>query len=309
MNANAVRSAAINIPVSGNSLGFMYLAEKVSPDDNEVKNLEYTDKAGVRFAEFDTCLQTFRCMNRNGRQYYGPNIDEMLKAERIVTMLSTNAWYGEMDHPYAVYKGKELSSERIQIIEMSRRSHKILNPVVKGDILRARIQTASGTEYGRGFCDEILQGLIPSFSCRAIAGIQMINGQPYVIVRKLITYDWVLYPSHKEANMEGKPKFIQKSSALISLESAGIDRSNEIEDIRNCYTEDVYIPLEEILSYTGVKDPSVNYILESFDLSMDDLIGFDSSINHAIIKDGDNTIYANISPNTKHEVMDFLSSF
>lgn len=294
---------------SAGNIGLMYISEQVSPADNTITNLKYNDNASTRYAEFDTVLQTFRCINRNGRKYWGPNINDMLKAERIVTMLSTNSWYGEMDHPYALHKNQDLSSERIQTIEMSRRSHKILVPEVHGDILRAKIQTASGTEAGRGFCDEIIQGLIPSFSCRAIAGIQMIEGEPYVIVRKLITYDWVLYPSHKEANMDGKPKFIMKSSALVSLESAGIDRSREIDDIRNQYTQDVLIPLKEILEYAGMKDPNTQVILEAFDLSLDDIVGFDNGLNHAIIRDGDNTIYANISPKTKHEVSNFLSSF
>ena len=291
------------------NLGLYYISEQVSPEDNEVRNLKTQDTAGTKWAEFDTILQSFRCLNRNNRKYWGPNIDEMLMAERIQTMLSTNAWYGEMDHPYARLESEKLSSERIQIIEMSRRSHKILRPQRHGDLLRATIQTASGTDYGRGFYNEIIQGLIPSFSCRALAGIQAINGEPYVICRKLITYDWVLYPSHKEANMDGKPKFISKKESAIMLESAGITTESVMNDIRDSYTKDVFIPLEEILSYTGAKDPSVNVIMESFGLSLDDLQGFDRSLQHAILVDGSNTIYANISPKTRNEVMDFLASF
>lgn len=289
-------------------MGLMFIAEQVSPENNVVDSLKYQEKAGVKFAQFDTILQTFRCLNRNKRKYWGPNIDDMLKAERIVTMLRTNAWYGEMDHPYAAYQDQKLSPERIQLIEMSRRSHKIMNPAVKGDILRATIQTASGTEWGKGFCDEILQGLIPSFSCRAIAGIQNINGEPYVIVRKLITYDWVLYPSHHDANMEGTPQFMSKSSALVALESAGVDNGKH-EDMRESYTKDILIPLKEILEHVGIKDPNTNAIMESFDLSLEDMVGFDSNLDHTIIRDGDNTIYAKISPQTKHSVIDFLSSF
>lgn len=298
-----------NILLNESEIGLMYISEQVSPTENSVMNLNVVDRAGTQFAEFETVLQTFRCINRNGRKYWGPNIADRLKDERILTMLSTNSWYGEMDHPYSSIKDQQLSSERIQAIELTRRSHKILKPAVHGDIIKATIQTASGTDAGRGFCSEIIQGLIPSFSCRAIAGIQMLNGEPYVIVRKLITYDWVLYPSHKEANMEGKPKFIAKSAALISLESAGIERQKEISDIRDHYTVDVLIPLKEILEYAGMKDPNTQIILEKFDLSLNDIVGFDSSLNHTVIRDNDNTIYAKISPKTKHEVKNFLSSF
>ena len=302
---HSIASSPIGKQFLNNDIGLFYIAEQVSPETNEVKNLDVITKAGTSYAEFDTILQTFRCLNRNGRKYYGPNVADMLKAERIQTMLSTNAWYGEMDHPYAAIDGEKLSSERIQIIEMSRRSHKILNPAVKGDILRAKIQTASGTVYGEGFMKEIIQGLIPSFSARAIAGIQMLNGEPYVIMRKLITYDWVLYPSHKEANMDGKPSFITKSVANEMLESAGIDNF----DMRNNYTDDVLIPLKEILEYCGMKDPNTQIIMESFDLSLEDIKGFSNDLSSVIIRDNDNTIYAKISPNTKKEVSNFLTSF
>lgn len=306
--ASFATPSSADMRYAGN-LGLFYISEQVSPEDNVVHNLKTNEVAGAQWAEFDTVLQSFRCLNRNGRKYWGPNLDEMLHAERILTMLSTNAWYGEMDHPYAAHEGEKLSSERIQIIEMSRRSHKILRPEVHGDLLRATIQTASGTEYGMGFYREIIQGLIPSFSCRALAGIQMINGEPYVICRKLITYDWVLYPSHKEANMDGKPKFITKKAAATVLESAGMVTEQAVNDIRNSYTKDVLIPLEEILRYAGKKDPTVNVIMESFGLSLDDLKGFDSTLQHAILVDGSNTIYANISPKTRNEVVDFLTSF
>lgn len=304
------------------SAGFMFIAEQVSPEDNIVKDISYKEVGKTFFVKFHTILQTFRKLNRNGRQYWGPNVADMLKAERIRTMLRTNSWYGEMDHPYQKYKEATLSAERVQTIEMERRSHKILLPVVNGDILEGDIETASGTEFGRGFALEIIQGLIPSFSCRAIAGIQMIDGKPYVIMRKLITYDWVLYPSHHEAEMVGQPKFAtrtlngivanesgdaSKISAATVLESSGIISSGMADDIREHYTEDVLIPLKDMLEMAS-KDYNVNTIMESFDLRKEDLIGFDAHLDHAIIRDGDNTIYAGISRDTKNTVSDFLTS-
>lgn len=109
--------------------------------------------------------------------------------------------------------------------------------------------------------------------------------------------------------MEGKPKFIKKSEALITMESAGFHSGNFANDIRDNYTQDILIPLKEILEYAGNKDVNTQVIMEAFDLSIDDIVGFDNGLNHVIIKDKDNTIYANMSPKTRHEVVDFLSSF
>ena len=69
------------------------------------------------------------------------------------------------------------------------------------------------------------------------------------------------------------------------------------------------IPLKEILESVGKTDVNTQMILESFELTADDIVGIDKTHNFAIIKDNDNTIYANINPETKHRVDDFFNSF
>ena len=49
--------------------------------------------------------------------------------------------------------------------------------------------------------------------------------------------------------------------------------------------------------------------MESFDLGMEDLVGFNQERTHAIIKDDDNMIYAKIRPETKKKVDEFFASF
>ena len=287
-------------------LGYMYIAEQVSPEDNKVSNLIYKDGPNVFYVEFDTILQTFATMNRNHRIYLASNIAENLKTERILDMLSHNGWFGEMNHPIQKIKGQELTPERINDIDMDRRSHKIINPVVTGDILNAKIQTSSGTEAGRGMASEIIQGLIPCFSCRAIAFLQTLNGKPTVIVRKIITYDWVLYPSHKEASMQGTSKVVQKNPNIVT--ESTLSDSTALKKFQE-YTVDMCLPLSEILSFVGSKDRNAQMVLESFDLSMDDIVGFSPDKSHLIIKDRDNRIYTKMSPRTQREVKDFFSSF
>ena len=58
-----------------------------------------------------------------------------------------------MDHPLQEYKDKPLSPERIQTVKLDRRSHKIMRPKITGNMLNAHIETASGTEAGKGFAD------------------------------------------------------------------------------------------------------------------------------------------------------------
>ena len=211
-----------------------------------------------------------------------------------------------MDHPLQLEANNPLSEERVRTIYMPARSHKILNPVFKGDMMEADIETASGAVNGIGFHNEIVQGLIPAFSCRSIAFIGSINGEPYVIVRFLVTYDWVLYPSHKEAEMIGGANTITKQDKIV-IESA--HEKLALPGGRRCFTEDVMMPLNELIGFTADRDENIKILMESFELAREDIVGFDKTLEHAIVRDGDNVIFANISAKTKNEVKDFLSSF
>lgn len=283
------------------NMGYMYIAEESSVyGGSPVKNIDVVNKNGVFFVTFDSVLHTFDEINRNQRQYKADNIRECLLTEKIQSLLADNAFYGERDHPTQETENGKLTPERIQAIWMPNRSHIIKRPKIIGDELQAHIETCAGTDVGVGFAKDIIQGLKPAFSCRAIASMKLINGKPTVIVRRLITYDWVLYPSHKRAHMISSPKGVMKSIKAFT-ESA----MDTVKDV----VGDVLIPLQEILESVGKTDVNTQMIMESFELTPESLCGFDETHTHAIIKDNDNTIYAKISPQTKRRVDDFFSKF
>lgn len=282
------------------NIGSVFISEKSNMDCRDITSLDVTNKNGVFYVSFDTNLHSFGVINRNNRQYLADNIWKCItESEKIQALLADNAWYGEMNHPTQYYKNQELTPERLQDPCMENRSHKILRPRIVGNLLQAHIETSSGTDVGVGFAKEIIQGLKPAFSCRAVAVMQMIDGKPTVIIRRLITYDWVLYPSHKEAHIISEPKLVNKM----------VEVYRESASDTNIYVPDFMMSLKDILKHIGNEDPNTSTIMESFNLSMDDLIGFDNTHTRAIIKDGDNKIYANISPDTKRRVDDFFASF
>lgn len=286
-------------------MGFVYIAEQTTPEDMKISNLKVTDKSHVFFVEFDSGLHSFEVINRNERQYLRSNIEECIRtSEKIQSLLADNAWYGEMDHPMIMKEGDKLSPQRIQNVWMPNRSHKIMKPRFEGNMLNATIQTASGTEAGRGFANEIIQGLHPSFSCRALAALKLINGKPTVIVRKVITYDWVLYPSHKEAHISGPAQGIVKGIQTVT--ESVIEKGKGFIQKKS---EDILLPLKEILESVGKKDVNTQIIMESFNLDTEDLIGIDPTRKYALIADENNVIYSRMDPDTVKEVHDFYSSF
>lgn len=276
-------------------LGYVYMAESCGDEIWSIGDVKVYDKHGVFFVEFDAVLQSFDVKNRNQRYYTADNVWSAIQTPKIQALLADNAWFGEQNHPTQEFQSAKLTPERIRDVWLPNRSHKIMRPRVEGNLLKAHIQTCSGTSVGVGFAKEIIQGMVPRFSCRSIASLKMINGKPTVVIRYLITYDWVVFPSHEEAGLIGK------LAPLTESVNEKVDAS--------ITPEDVMIPLNEILTLVGTKDVNTEILMESFDLDMNNLVGITEDHTHSILVGKDKTIYAKIDPQIKHEVDDFFASF
>ena len=274
-------------------MGYVYINEDVSPVDNKPTNLQVIDKPSLFYLRFDATMQSFGVMNRNNRMYNIDNVWNCISNDpKIQDLLANSSWFGEMDHPNSEIKGQELSAERILNPKMGNTSHKIMNPRRSGNLIDATIETDAGTEAGINMAKKILQGMTPRFSARAVAELKNINGTPTVDMKKLISYDWVLYPSHPEAHALTKPQVIN-----TVCESASVDNTT--------YT--MILPLKEILEYAGKKCVNSQMIMESFELDKNSLVGFDSSREHIVMKDKNNLIFSKMDSDVRKEVNGYLS--
>jgi hypothetical protein len=281
-------------------LGYVYLGEDATSFNTTLDNLKRD--MNVFYITFDTNLQDFDVQNRNRRYYDAQNIMDCIKSEKIQSLLRTGGWFGEFDHPSPENQNEKLTPERIQNVPPKYRAFKIMNPHLEGNILKAKIQSAQG-EIGESFAKEVLAGWIPQFSARSIASIVMKNGKPYAHVRKLITYDSVLFPSHEIAIATSKPQITVKSFTESVNDEAVIK-----EKVKDTITN-IMLPLNQILEDIGKRDVTTQMIMESFELDMDNLYGFDPTYEHVILKDENNMIYSKISPESAKRVQDFLTSF
>lgn len=280
-------------------LGYVYINESFS-SGNDIKNVDTKHPhPDLFYVTFDTNLQDFDVENRNKRYYDASNIMECIQSEKIQSLLRSGGWFGEWMHPLNSIAGEKLSPERIQEVPPQNRAFKIMQPKLVGNVLTAKIQSAQG-ELGESFGKEVLAGWIPQFSVRAIAHMVSRHGKPYVIVRRLITYDAPWYPSHAIAHATSSPVVTTKS-----FTESVHDTIDTVKDKIN----DVMVPLKEILEDVGRTDVNANMIMEAFDLGMDSLVGFDAGKKHVMIRDENNVIYANINPETVKKVNDFYHSF
>lgn len=251
------------------------------------------------FLKFKAVLQSFDRLNRNKRNYDGQNIMENItNGEYTKSMLKQNSWVGEMEHPAASIKGENLSMERLCNPDPKHSSHYIRKPWLDGNLLWAPIQTDSSTAEGMNMAIKMVDGhVIPGFSVRAFGKLIQHHGMPTVWVRKLVTYDTVLYPSHPEALGD-----IQQDMVLESANATA-----GLEEMAGATI--IMMPALAMMAANNSKE--TEYICESFGLTIDDVVGVTSTGNSVVISEGANRYVQPITDKfvrnkTRNMVNDFL---
>ena len=276
-----------------------YLNEQTSFQEDYKTEFGYEvfDKGNRMYLIFEAVLQSFGVRNRNGREYDAKNImDKIENDEYINDQLKKNCWMGEIDHPSAQCQGSELTMQRIANPCIEKTSHYIRRPKLNGNLLEAKIQTDSSTDAGMNMAIKIVDGkIVPCFSARVLGALENRNGRPVVNVRKLITYDWVLYPSHREAEARiNQP--LQESAASFGTELNG---------------RLIYFP--QLAQMAAKSSKETEMLCESFGLDISDVTGVTNTGNSIVIQENKN-IYiqpltsSNLRKNTRSLLTDWLNS-
>lgn len=284
-----------------------YIQEQTSFTEDYTENFGYTvyDKGNRFYLIFEGVLQSFGVKNRNRREYDAANImDRIEHDDYIQSMLKQNSWIGEIDHPAPEFEDQKLTMQRIANPDMKKSSHFIRKPRLNGNLLEATIQTDSSNQYGMNMAIKIVDGkIIPCFSARVLGSLQNRNGRPIVYVRKLVCYDWVLYPSHPEA--------MAKINQPL-LESASDEEVRRAVKEAEKYANATIIFFPELARMAASSSRETEYLCESFGLSMDDVVGVTDTGNSVVIQENSN-IYVqpltdkHIRTMTQNTVRDWLN--
>lgn len=278
---------------------FCYIKEQTSFTEDYADNFGYQvhEKGGRFYVTFDAVLQSFGVKNRNKREYDASNImDRIENDDYVQSMLRQNSWMGEIDHPAPTIQGEELTMQRIANPDMKLTSHYIRKPVLRGNLLEAGIQTDSSNPNGMNMAIKIVDGkIIPCFSARVLGALQNRSGRPIVFVKKLITYDWVFYPSHPEA--------------LAKIKQPIMESVEEAAQFAGCTV--IFLP--ELAKMAAVSSKETNWLCESFGLTMEDVVGVTSSGNSIVIAESGNTYIQPINDKfirekTRNTVKDWINS-
>lgn len=274
-----------------------YIQEQSSfEDDYDGKfGYEVHDRGSRFYVTFPAILQSFGHANRNGREYDFDNIVRCIETDEYInTMLKNNSWMGELDHPDAEKTGEDLTVKRIANVDMRKSSHYIRSPKGSPDrkFITANIQTDSSNEDGMNLAIKVVDGhIVPCFSARVLGS--KAPGTNKIFVRKLVTYDAVLFPSHKEAEAQIHQPLMES-----------VDEASRMMGVKI-----VYFP--ELARMAAGNSDETKMLCEAFELTEQDIIGVTGTGNSVVLNENGNTYVQPISSSiirkrTKSALMDMF---
>jgi hypothetical protein len=258
-----------------NSIGYVIL-EGIDVEPN-LKILDQNKKTGkvVGFATFQEAERE----NRNGRSYLASDLLREITCPRTKELLKTNTLYSEWCHP----QGDMI---RQQTIDPKCCVARILSLEMNGNLVQGTF-TPINTPLGLGFNAEILEGVLPAWSLRALGCLDVIKGRNVVTNLKMVTYDSVVFPSHDVAYTE---RIVSESSMLT--ESGHMNKSliKKNKSSFNEHGELIPIMDQKIVSYIKTESANVKTILEQIDIKHES-VSLAEDKNHVRMVAGNGDIF------------------
>ncbi len=244
-------------------------------------NVRIGAQTPINTLEFTAVLQEAGRKNRNGRIYFKKVIDEGLKAPYVQERLETSTFYGEAGHPLDTSPKRQASID-----------HRNIAYIVKswwweGDLLMGKCETAN-TDCGRDMKGLIEQGCKVAFSLRARGDVYPdanLNAQVVASPIQIISFDWVINPSHDKAFIQSISESTRRAMSLggdsMSLCESYYDNGNMVEIVNPMEKKELNF-LESFMLDTYVNTDKVYIFNES-----DSIINITDNRNAILLENDD----------------------
>ena len=240
----------------------------------------------------EAILQDLDVKNRNGRYYSVAEMKPELTCQRTVELIESGNMLGEAGHPMS----KDIT--RQQTIDPTNTSHKILKLWLDGKDIKAHVK---GTPNMRGeeFNNFILDDTKVSFSLRALGSVTNTNRGAEVKNIRIITWDWVVYPSHKRAYMSN-----------IVNESAGLVDTNGNKLVVQESDKGLITPItnQQVIDYIKTESANVNSVLNSFDTLYESIDLVNNNRTVQMVASNGDTFMINLESYIRNEIMDYCTN-
>lgn len=246
--------------------------------------------------EAEGTLQDMDVENRNRRIYAKADLIPEINGPRMKELIDAGQFYGEMGHP--------LSDDlvRQQTIDPKLVCVGFNKVWVEGNLVKARFR-GTNNSYGEQFDQDLREGRKPAFSLRALGAIENNNGKAYVKGIKIITWDHVIYPSHKvaytsnivtESTIDGKPLY--ENQIVVPADDPGTIITLRESDART------------VINRLQRESANLDTILNTFNGIYDKI----SQVNENTIlltNAMGGKIYVNLENHVQNLIMDYVSRY
>lgn len=269
-------------------IGSIILEGAVTAEDSVI-----IDGGNSKRVQAQACLQDLDVINRNRRIYALADMKPEIEGPRIQELIKAKSFLGECGHPLSddLVRQQTIDPKLVCV-----RFNKIW---VEGNLVKA-IYQGTDNAYGDEVDTELRNGVKHAFSLRALGSIENIDGKAYVKNIKVITYDRVIYPSHKraytekiisEAAIDGTP--IQENQVIVPVDDPG--------RIINLKESDARVVLNRLQRESA----NLTQIIETFDGIYDNITLLDEHTLLLTDRFG-GRITANLEDHVSNVIMDYV---
>jgi len=273
--------------MKNSTIGYMICETAATPKDAEIKVIDETKSGKV---VIEAILQDLEVKNRNGRWYGLSDLSPEITSDRTQELVDSGNFKGENGHPMS----KDIA--RQQTIEPKYVCCKYTKLWLDGRDVKAHVR-GTNNQAGAEFDADIRDGEKPSFSLRALGTVENTARGAEVKNVKIITYDRVIYPSHKRAYMTN-----------IVSESTILNNCNENKIVLQENDKGLFVPInnQQVIDYIKTESCNIKNIVESFEFIYDDITLLENGNVQLTDKEG-TTFVVHLETYIEKEISDYCS--
>ena len=239
-------------------------------------------------------LQTAEEENRNGRCYLHSDLLREIDCPRTKELLSTGNMLSENGHPL------DTNMVRQQTIDPNNTVARFLKIWMDGNNVMAQFKGTNNCK-GEEFDQDLREGVLPSWSLRALGSLANKGGRNVVENLRVITWDRVIYPSHPNAYTT---RLVTESAASSIAEKAAMERVKQI------HVNGSLIPItnEQILSYIKTESASIKSLLNQIDFMYESTTLLPGDRVQLVAKNGD-IFVVNLESHITNEIQTYCMNY
>ena len=237
--------------------------------------------------------------NRNGRIYETKDLKPEVEGDRIQKeLIPTGNMVGEWGHPC----NQEL--QRQSVIDPKCTCVRFTKIWMEGADVHANFKGCN-TDFGKAFNSDLLEGVKPSFSLRALGSVDRArNGKCYVRNLRIITWDSVIFPSHKRAYTTG---LVIPTNESVSWANTYAGNQQSVTNSQTVLENGLIIPIvnQQVVDYIKEESANVKSILRTFDTLYESaiIVGDGRQVQLTLV--GGEKVLVNLEQYIANEIRDY----